>query len=58
MEVVVETLLRIGPLLFLGLTYLGLILYAFTGERSVLLRAVMHWGLAVLGALVVYFVLG
>jgi asparagine N-glycosylation enzyme membrane subunit Stt3 len=54
----VETLLGIGPLLLLGLSYLGLILYAFTGERSVLLQAVMQWSLAVLGALAVYFVWG
>jgi len=53
----VETLLGIGPLLLLGLSYLGLILYALTGERAALVSAVMHWSVAVLGALVVYFLL-
>jgi hypothetical protein len=56
MEVTVETLLGIMPLLFLGLTCLGLTLYALIGERSVLVGVVMPATLVMFAAFVVYFV--
>jgi hypothetical protein len=50
-------LFDVVPLLVLGLTYLGLILYSLSGDRSVLLDIIMHSTLVMFAALVMYFVL-
>jgi hypothetical protein len=61
----VDILWDIVPLLLLGLTWLGFMLYpliverdSFAGDRAVLLDIIMHLTMVMFAALLVYFVWG